>query len=217
MNNSILDIFRQTKPIQAVIYLKTKNKIKLFGFAALTEKNLLQVQFPESSWPRNKAIDWQKNIFIYLEEKKAVISVYASLKQELGPGNLLVKPIDYVQYKDRRDSPRIAVENVLTNYQPMNNKGSPLRSHKNWAKAENISTSGILLQVPEVIKPDQHLSLEIILPEKDKPSTIQCSGKVIRLALQPDGNLEAALRFEHIAQKDQEYLTDYFHSHRPVQ
>lgn len=217
MNNSILHIFRQTKPIKAVIYLKNKNKIKLYGFAGLIEKNLLQVQFPKSSWPPNQDIDWQKNIFICLEEKKAVISVYAYLKKELGPGNLLLKPIDYVQYKDRRDSPRVSVENIVTRYQPLSKKGSSIGSQKNLAKAENISKSGILLQIQEVIKPDEYLSLEIILPKKDQKSPVLCTGKVIRLALQPDGNLEVALRFEHIAKKDQEYLTDFFQSYQPIQ
>ncbi len=217
MNDSSLNIFRQTKPIQAVIYLKTKNKIKLFGFAFLTEEKFLNVQFPSSSWPRNGNIDWQKNIFIYLEDKNNVISIYATLQKKLSPGNLLVKPVNYVQYRDRRDSQRVSVENILAHYQPINEKGSPIKSERNVAQAANISSSGILLQAREVIKPDQRLSMEITLPEKDQTSTICCTGKVIRMALQPNGTLEVALRFEDIQQQDQEYLTEFCQSHRFAQ
>ncbi len=217
MDYSNLNIFSQTKPIQAMIYLKNGQTIKLFGFACLQESHLLQIHFPISIWPTDIEIDWQKNIFISLEEKNAVISVSGSLEKELEPGNLLVKPFGYINYIDRRDSLRVTANNIQAYYQPVNENGSPLCLEKKLAKAENISSTGIVLQAPEIINPDQRLYLEIILPEQEEKIEIICIGRVTRLALQTDGNLEVALRFEDIQQQDQEHLFDFCYSHRLTQ
>jgi len=214
MDYSNLNIFSQTKPIQAVMYLKNGQKIKLFGFAVLRESHFLQINFPISIWPNDVVIDWQKNIFIYLEEKNTVISVSGSLEKDLEPGNLLVKPFGYVNYIDRRDSLRVTANNIQAYYQPVNENGSPLCLEKKKAKAENISSTGIVLQAFEIITPDQRLYLEIILPEEEEKTEIMCIGRVTRLALQTDGNLEVALCFEDIQQQDQEYLFDFCYSHR---
>lgn len=48
MNDSILNIFRQTKPIQAIIYLKTKNKIMREGIIFS-----LSATIPRNTWLAN--------------------------------------------------------------------------------------------------------------------------------------------------------------------
>jgi hypothetical protein len=121
-------------------------------------------------------------------------------------GELVVKIEGHDQKKQKRIATRVSARNISVEYRPVEEDGTPLRSARNQVEAVNLSKSGILLRMNEVIEPHRRLELCLKLPDMHP---ITCHGCVVRLALQRSGRIEAAIQFENLEELEGSPLSTY--------
>jgi c-di-GMP-binding flagellar brake protein YcgR len=201
--SAVLNIFQEPQPVTATAMAATGDRIQVHGVAQLTDLPYLKVQFPKSNIHEIEKVESGQLITVYFEIDHSVIILYTSLVKATNHGAFLLKIEDYAQKKQKRIATRVPAQDIKVEYRPVDEQGNPLRARKNMVEVINISKTGILLRMKEVIEPNQIIELSITLPDI---SLIACHGRVVRLALQKNGRIEMAVQFENVGESSQKPL-----------
>ena len=189
----ILNIFKDPQSITASLIIESGERLQIPGVAQLTEMPFLEIQFPKSKINKVKKINKQEEIVLTFEVDYSVLTLYTHLSEEPETGTLLLEIDRYEQKKQERISTRIPVPELWAEYRPVDERGHIMQGQASRVEVINLSKTGILLAMSEVIHPDQRLELSILFSER---RIGKCFGRVVRLALQSTGRMETAIHFD---------------------
>jgi DNA-binding PucR family transcriptional regulator len=166
----------------------------------------MNIRFPKSKISEIETVESGSTITVCYEIDHSILTVYASMVRVTEQGELVVKIEGHDQKKQKRIATRVPARNIEVEYRPVEKDGTPLRSARNQVEAVNLSKTGILLRMNEVIEPNSRLELHLKLPDMHP---ITCYGRVMRLALQRSGRIEAAIQFENLEELEGSPLSTY--------
>lgn len=205
--------FNNHRSVQLIIAYSQKEKVSLKGTAKAIDKSLLEVLISEKDWPDTNKITEQSNFFINFDSREGVISLRTALESIPERGRLIFKILDYEQDGSNLESLRAPGVGIKAFYFHLNDQGKPLNQTRKETKLINISPKGLLIQVDEIIEPYKIIGLELALPSKDS-YIVKCSARVVRMALNPEGQIVLGLEFLNLDQNQKNRLADYCHKNK---
>ena len=202
----LLDLFEELRSVKVFVTRTDGERLSLNGSAFLRERPYLEVSFPSEAWPALNTVDEQSQILICLENDDSVVFISTTLALEAGEGKWLLVASDYAQKSQKRSAPRVAANECSVSYWYVDEQGRQ-KSAPQQAQAIDISSTGVLMHMQEVVEPFRFVGLSFVIPGSSE--TIQCIGRIVRLALKADGSIEAAVHFTDIDKRDRNRVTDF--------
>lgn len=204
--STVLNIFQESQPVTASIVTTSGERFQIHGVAQLTESPYLQFKFPKSNLSEIRKIDKKSNVIVCSEIDYSVLTLYTFFIDYINHNSLLLKIDHHDQKKQKRIANRFPVHEVWAEFWAVDESGHSLHNTKYIAEAVNISKTGILLTLHDVVEPNQRVHLSILLPGI---RLITSYGRVVRLALLRSGKIELAVRFEDVPDSDQSIINQY--------
>jgi hypothetical protein len=202
----LLDLFEERLPVKILITQENGEKLSLNGSAILKEKPYLEAVFPREAWPELRDLDSRSRLLICLETDESVLFLHASIIMAPGEGRMLLQAEDYVQERQKRTATRVPADRIEVLYWHVDEHGSAT-SETQRAQALDISSTGMLMRLNEVVEPCRMMGLEFTLPESKE--TIRCTAQIVRMSLKPDSSIEVAARFEDLDKQQRQRITDF--------
>jgi c-di-GMP-binding flagellar brake protein YcgR len=202
-----LNIFLEPQPVTAYSVTARGERVQAYGVVQMTEYPYIKAQFPQSNLKEVKKIEEGARILVCLEIDHTVMTLYTRMVEDTDHGALLLKIEEYDRKKQRRVATRVPAGEAWAEYRPLEEQASRFQREKNRAEIVNISKTGVLMRLNEVVEPNQRVELALHLWEI---GLINCLGRVVRLALQRSGEIEAAVQFEDLNNSGQAGIDKYF-------
>ena len=202
-----LNIFQEPQPVTAYSLTGCGEKVQAYGVVQMTEYPYIQAQFPQSNLNEVKKIERGAKVLVCLEIDHTVMTLYTRMVEATDYGALVLKIEEYDCKKQRRIATRVPSQGAWAEYRQLEEQASRFQGEKNRAEILNISKTGLLMRLNEVVEPNQRVELALHLWEI---GLINCLGRVVRLALQRSGEIEAAVQFEDLNNSSQAGIDKYF-------
>jgi hypothetical protein len=203
----LLDEFSELREVKVLVTQDNGEKLSMTGVAISKGTPYLEVSFPTEAWPELRSLDQRSQLLVCLETEESILFVYATIALRPREGTLLLEATDFAQQKQKRKAERVPAEGVKLLYWPVDAQGQATGEPKEgWAI--DISSTGLLMRIDEVIEPCRPVGLKLILPGTSSEE-ITCTGQVVRLALKPNSSIEVALHFEGLSRETRVRITEF--------
>jgi len=205
-SSTALNIFLEPQPVTASAVTSSGERMQAYGVAQLTEFPFIKVQFPQSNLTEVKKVEKGTQVIVCFEVDHTVLTLYTNLVEAADQGALLLKIEQYEHKKQKRIATRVPAHGAWAEYQPMQDQAVSSSDQRWYAEIINISKTGLLMRLDEIIEPNQRVALTLHLSEI---SLVNCWGRVVRLALQRSGEIEAAVQLEDMNDFGQAWINHY--------
>jgi c-di-GMP-binding flagellar brake protein YcgR len=202
----VLNIFNEPQPVTASWTSADGERVQAYGVAQLTEMPFLKVQFPKSNLNGVQRVERGTGVVVCFEVDHTVLTLHTTMVEATNHGALLLKIEQHEHKRQKRIATRVPVQGVWAEYRPLEAQAETPPEAKGRADVVNISKTGVLMRLREVVEPNQRVELTLHLSEL---RLINCNGRVVRLALQRSGEIEAAVQFEDLNNSGRAEIDNY--------
>ena len=202
-----LDLFKELRKVKVVVSQAGSVKLTLNGSAILKKKPYLELTFPNEAWPELEKLDQGSQLLLCLQTEKSIFFVNTTISMVLGEDRLLAYAEDFVQERHKRSAERVSAEKIELWYWYVDEEGRAI-SETQQARPLDISSTGIRIELDQLLEPRQMLGLKILIHEPSQAPVI-CTAQIVRMALKANTSVEVAAHFEEIEEQDRQRITDF--------